>query len=561
MYIEPNGQVKLLHSGLPSDYTDTIWFNNITDQYNYFNGLTGTWLNAQSYTRVNRGVFRCSLPMSQAYNFDYMMFRNVSFENKWFFAFVTKIDYINNGLCEVHFMIDVIQTWFAGNKATLGESFVSRETVADDTIGSNLEAETLPSGEYVCDKGSVKNMTIGVANPAIIVAIVDTDGDPSGKRYDRTYGGATLYAYDYQDIAGVNALIKQYQDQGKPDAVQSIYMVPFQSLPNGIPDNHLLSDSSSAKWYTFDEPAISAGTSLGGYVPKNNKCYTYPFTFCRVTTGQGNKADYRYEFFDGLQPSFWEVSNLTPPINALCYPRRYKGFAFSNTDGTPYACEGLSISGYPMCSWNYDTYAAWVAQNSVPMANVRNAWKEKATYELASGAIKAANAGMSGALSGAGPAGINIPGAIAGGLIGALSSAGQTLASIGESKVDLVLSQTNADYSASIEADTMGGTIANGSIAFSAGQMKFIFSRWHCALPRLQAIDEFFSMFGYAVNRVKTPDILSRPHWNYIKTIDADIRGDMPSDDRNAIKSIFDNGIRFWKNGSEIGNYSLDNRP
>ena len=107
----------------------------------------------------------------------------------------------------------------------------------------------------------------------------------------------------------------------------------------------------------------------------------------------------------------------------------------------------------------------------------------------------------------------------------------------------------------------MGGTIANGSIAFSAGQMKFIFSRWHCALPRLQAIDEFFSMFGYAVNRVKTPDILSRPHWNYIKTIDADIRGDMPSDDRNAIKSIFDNGIRFWKNGSEIGDYSLDNRP
>ena len=55
MYIEPNGQVKLLHSGLPSDYTDTIWFNNITDQYNYFNGLTGTWINAQSYTRVNRG--------------------------------------------------------------------------------------------------------------------------------------------------------------------------------------------------------------------------------------------------------------------------------------------------------------------------------------------------------------------------------------------------------------------------------------------------------------------------------------------------------------------------
>ena len=53
----------------------------------------------------------------------------------------------------------------------------------------------------------------------------------------------------------------------------------------------------------------------------------------------------------------------------------------------------------------------------------------------------------------------------------------------------------------------------------------------------------------------------SRPHWNYVKTIDCSISGSVPSDDEKTICNIFDKGITFWKNGNEIGNYSLDNRP
>ena len=53
----------------------------------------------------------------------------------------------------------------------------------------------------------------------------------------------------------------------------------------------------------------------------------------------------------------------------------------------------------------------------------------------------------------------------------------------------------------------------------------------------------------------------SRPHWNYVKTIDCSISGSVPSDDEKTICNIFDKGITFWKNGNEIGNYSLNNRP
>ena len=66
-------------------------------------------------------------------------------------------------------------------------------------------------------------------------------------------------------------------------------------------------------------------------------------------------------------------------------------------------------------------------------------------------------------------------------------------------------------------------------------------------------------MYGYQINRVKVPDITSRPHWNYIQTIGCTAIGSVPADSMRKIISIYDNGITFWKNGSEVGDYTLDN--
>jgi hypothetical protein len=72
-------------------------------------------------------------------------------------------------------------------------------------------------------------------------------------------------------------------------------------------------------------------------------------------------------------------------------------------------------------------------------------------------------------------------------------------------------------------------------------------------------IDDFFTMYGYAVRRCKIPNRSSRPHWNYVKTIGCCITGSVPADDMRKICSIYDAGITFWKNGNEVGNYSLNN--
>ena len=74
-------------------------------------------------------------------------------------------------------------------------------------------------------------------------------------------------------------------------------------------------------------------------------------------------------------------------------------------------------------------------------------------------------------------------------------------------------------------------------------------------------IDDYFDMFGYAKKKKKIPNTSIRPHWNYVKTNGCVLSGNSPADDVRKICGIYDNGITFWKNASEIGNYSLDNRP
>ena len=74
-------------------------------------------------------------------------------------------------------------------------------------------------------------------------------------------------------------------------------------------------------------------------------------------------------------------------------------------------------------------------------------------------------------------------------------------------------------------------------------------------------IDDYFTMFGYAIKQVGTPNMNARPYFTYVKTIGCTVHGNLPSDDGAEIESIFDRGVRFWKNHSNIGNYSLNNAP
>ena len=76
-----------------------------------------------------------------------------------------------------------------------------------------------------------------------------------------------------------------------------------------------------------------------------------------------------------------------------------------------------------------------------------------------------------------------------------------------------------------------------------------------------QTVDDFFTMFGYQTNRVKVPNVSSRPCFNYVQTIDINIIGAIPNDDMLKLKNIYNSGVTLWKPTATVGDYSGNNAP
>ena len=96
------------------------------------------------------------------------------------------------------------------------------------------------------------------------------------------------------------------------------------------------------------------------------------------------------------------------------------------------------------------------------------------------------------------------------------------------------------------------------------GQKMFKMIAYTCKPEYLAIIDDFFDMYGYAQACIGTPNIHARPHWTYNKTVGAmavpKTDSGCSAADLRRIQNIFDNGVTFWADGYEVGDYSLDNR-
>lgn len=74
-----------------------------------------------------------------------------------------------------------------------------------------------------------------------------------------------------------------------------------------------------------------------------------------------------------------------------------------------------------------------------------------------------------------------------------------------------------------------------------------------------ERIDKYFTMFGYAQKICAIPNIHARQYFTYVKTTGSCVSGSVPQDDREAIDTIFDRGIRFWTDYTKFEDYTVTN--
>ena len=517
MYIEPNTTIKL-YSGVPLDntYNHTLYFASESEQRSYFSVSKYT-LSAQSYQRVERGKMRIERKADDLYDCNYLAFKNVNYGDKWFYAFITSVEYINNVTSEITFEIDVMQTYMFD--VTLKDCFVEREHSVTDVIGENIQAEPIETGEYV---NSDYDLVRDVRDMLVLIMIAGEESTSFGDLYEGIYGGCNIWAYNSTDTTNITSKVNEYIQ--KPDQIIAMYMCPKMLIPD-VPDGGKhLSYSRTSSFITETLPSVTEESQdFDGYVPKNKKLYTYPYNFLRIDNASGQSLNLRYEFFDNLTPVIEIQGTFLMPVKLVARPCSYKGLpSYSELGGyTSSKSEAISLENYPMCSWNVDTFKSWLAQNSVPVA-------------------------------------LNAIGSVTNSAIASQYSAHPT-ASFATGTVGNVASVLSQVYTASIAADQCRGNISNGNVNVARDIQAFYKQRCHVTKDFAIVIDNFFSMYGYATNKVKQPNISSRPHWNYVKTLGCVVVGRAPSDDIKKMCSIYDNGITFWKNANEVGDYSLDN--
>lgn len=504
MYISPNTTIRMLKDvPLDNTYRNTIYFAYVANQTSYFSGKTKYTFAAQSYQRVQKGTLRIGRKADDLYDCNYLMFQNTAYGNKWFYAFVTGVEYVNNETSEVSFEIDVMQTWHFDYDVKM--SFVEREMSVTDKIGDNLVPENLEIGDYIYkDLGLTSLFNL---YQIVIAATFDENmDDATGGMYGGVFSG--LHYNVFSSWQSAASFIAEATEQNKADGIVSIFMLPVA----------FTSDFQSTIPEVFNIERDKHISDIDGYVPKNNKLFTYPYNLLYVTNNEGNVANYAFEYFNSEKCNFNVSGAMCCTPECMLVPLNYKGVEKNYN-------EKLTIGNFPQCAYTVDTFKAWVAQNQNQLAlSAINA----IGTTVAGGAAMYASGGLVGtgmALSG-------------------VQQIGSLVASV-------------ADKS-TLPPHARGG---GGSIINMANQIKgFQFFYAHIRREFAEIIDDYFSTYGYATHRVKIPNRVIRPHWNYVKTVNVNITGSVPADDMARIRSIYDNGVSFWRNGDEVGNYALDNR-
>lgn len=127
MVIAPETNIILLKVPLTLDNKNQLTFHSKTDQYNYFYNLSDKLeYNECTYLRKD-DVIRWEGNYEQLLSYNYCMYQNKSYGNKWFYAFITNMEYKTNSTTYIKIKTDIYQTWQFD--IIFKHSFVEREMI------------------------------------------------------------------------------------------------------------------------------------------------------------------------------------------------------------------------------------------------------------------------------------------------------------------------------------------------------------------------------------------------------------------------------------------------
>lgn len=524
--IIPQTEVRLLKTPIEKEGNHTLTFDNINSQTSYFLSKT-----IKTYTEFTyqRETFELVVPDSfdTINTCNYLMYKNNGFTNKYFYAYITKMEYINENATRITFEIDSLQTWYF--QINYKECFVEREHVNNDTVGLHTVPENVELGDYIDQSVTQEeresfNYLVSNSRPLIVVSVTQTGikaiDQGTGREYNGIYSGLINVCFPNPSSAEIFILYLDSKFSETP--VVSVFLAPWELCVDSLSTWKTYSEGD----YTFQYQAVPYRTgttylkscSLNktnyldtNYVPKNNKLLTSPYKYFLIDNNVGGCFDYKYEYFSDSTCNFQINGTLSVGCSIKLRPLNYNKLTGLNN------LFSVDSSKLPTCAWVNDSYTNYLTANAVNLG-----------LSLGTDAVKL---GASAVMEN--PAGM---------ANSALSIAG----TIGQV------------YERSKRPLQAHGGVNQGDFTLSAG-LSFNVYRKSIKEEYAKIIDDYFSMYGYKVNSVKVPNITGRRNFNYVKTIGCNFTGNVPQEDIEKIRNLFNNGITFWHNEENFLNYYANN--
>ena len=397
-YVQPNGLIRLL-KGIPldPDYNHTWYFNSLTAQQNEFEKSKYHPLpfSKVSYQRVNKNTIRVAALADNLQGYNYLMFKNNDityneedgseigniYSARWYYAFILKIDYINDRTSEITYEIDKIQTWLPNIDYNFGQCFIERQHQAgNDEVGDNIVDEGVEVGEYVCNKTEHFDLSeqhvlilstekIGTGEDSHINSGLAHNGIYSGLKNNPTVKKIRSNRYDFQvfwsTINGFRARISNVT----PKPAQANYAIEPDPADPEIPTQTTEALHPKLTLRKTSGPLSANKLFIEVYYDLNDrhiyikaKQYDDRSQSTPVRINIEDDRGYNWEFDEATKAYRLEfISNVSETINCTCY---IDASWYSSTTQ-----DGIEIKDYidnfkdPSAIVNIFQYPAWIDKN------------------------------------------------------------------------------------------------------------------------------------------------------------------------------------------------------
>lgn len=583
----PSGVIRFGSVPWSRDYSNVRLYTGLSEQSSDIFGRMTVSSSNYTYIARNRRL-KVAIEADRLYHCNYCMYRNDSLTDGYIYCFVSDVEYVNDGTTEVTLETDVFQTFLYSVDWTIPACYIERATVGSEderymyTSEPDFPLVYVSDGErYTQFEGGgwvIMSAAYPEQNDGLIDSLLNPGGysaEPQSPTVNRgIVNGAGYYFVPMIESSSstvVTELIEQFVNgleyAGSVDSIVAIFPVP-DFMCEGWGEGWLTSDQMQGSPFSdvrlyIDPP--ERGDSLDGYTPRNRKLLYYPYTFLRVTDCNGSETELRYELF-GVDPIISVKYEVSPACQAFVYPNTYAG-----VPGTYY---GFTTDCGALGSWTNDAYTSWLARNGamiavtaagIALAGISGGTSmaaASATLRSAQTATAGAHAGSAAARASAMQAARVESAQLASQGTKMLAGAGAA-AAMGYQTISSAMHQPTA---------TRGQTTPD--VRYMGGLQGVFCYRIVAKAEVAEQIDDFFDMWGYAVDRIEEVDITSRPAWNYVKTGGSAPRSTntgagssapfsrgrgTPADALATIKAAFDGGVTFWHTTGGFGDYSQSN--